>query len=312
MPALLSLCVDQYTYRRTSDGRMATGHHVHSIVSHFDSAARMPCLERSFAFDFGNTARTDITPFNLDVFKEASQSSYVSTYLAISRAISMPLSGEAYEAMQDLYALTVHKPDALAIDFKREATSQDLDALEPTDRIEAGLPAALADAQADHWARAAEGIMTTDTLPKAFSAQAQVGGATVSITGISKGAGMIRPNMATMLGFLATDACVDASVVQQLARHLADRSFNRVTIDGDTSTNDSFVVIATGAAGLEVAHGKREEAVPRGDEREIIGQTRELARERWEATRRHQTSSSASAAWDGIASSSSRSCGESW
>ena len=118
----------------------------------------------------------------------------------------------------------------------------------PTDRIEAGLPAALADAQADHWARAAEGIMTTDTLPKAFSAQAQVGGATVSITGISKGAGMIRPNMATMLGFLATDACVDASVVQQLARHLADRSFNRVTIDGDTSTNDSFVVVATNKA----------------------------------------------------------------
>ena len=118
----------------------------------------------------------------------------------------------------------------------------------PTDRIEAGLPAALADAQADHWARAAEGIMTTDTLPKAFSAQAQVDGATVSITGISKGAGMIRPNMATMLGFLATDACVDASVVQQLARHLADRSFNRVTIDGDTSTNDSFVVVATNKA----------------------------------------------------------------
>ena len=75
------------------------------------------------------------------------------------------------------------------------------------------MPAALADAQADHWARAAEGIMTTDTLPKAFSAQARVGGATVSITGISKGAGMILPNMATMLGFLATDACVDASVV---------------------------------------------------------------------------------------------------
>lgn len=118
----------------------------------------------------------------------------------------------------------------------------------PNDRIEAGLPAAIADAQPGHWARAAEGIMTTDTLPKAFSAQAQIGGAAVSITGISKGAGMIRPNMATMLGFLATDACVAPAVMQQLARELADGSFNRVTIDGDTSTNDSFVVVATNKA----------------------------------------------------------------
>ncbi|WP_182118239.1 bifunctional glutamate N-acetyltransferase/amino-acid acetyltransferase ArgJ [Acidovorax sp. FHTAMBA] len=118
----------------------------------------------------------------------------------------------------------------------------------PNDRIEAGLPAAIADAQPGHWARAAEGIMTTDTLPKAFSAQVQIGGATVSITGISKGAGMIRPNMATMLGFMATDACVAPAVMQQLARELADGSFNRVTIDGDTSTNDSFVVVATNKA----------------------------------------------------------------
>ena len=118
----------------------------------------------------------------------------------------------------------------------------------PTDRIEAGLPAALADAQADHWARAAEGIMTTDTVPKAFSAQAKVGGAEITITGISKGAGMIRPNVATMLGFLATDARVDQSVMHQLALELAEGSFNRVTIDGDTSTNDSFIVIATNQA----------------------------------------------------------------
>lgn len=118
----------------------------------------------------------------------------------------------------------------------------------PNDRIAAGLPAALADAQPNHWGRAAEGIMTTDTVAKAFSAQAMVGGATITITGISKGAGMIRPNMATMLGFLATDACVAPGVMQQLARELADGSFNRVTIDGDTSTNDSFVVIATNRA----------------------------------------------------------------
>ncbi len=115
----------------------------------------------------------------------------------------------------------------------------------PVDRIVAGLPAAIADAQTAHWGRAAEAIMTTDTLPKAFSTQVQIGGATVSVTGISKGAGMIRPNMATMLGFLATDACIDPALVQPLARELADQSFNRITIDGDTSTNDSFVVIAT-------------------------------------------------------------------
>jgi glutamate N-acetyltransferase/amino-acid N-acetyltransferase len=121
----------------------------------------------------------------------------------------------------------------------------------PVERIEAGLPAAIADAAPDHWARAAEGIMTTDTVPKAFSRQVTIGAATVTVTGISKGAGMIRPNMATMLGFIATDAKIDPALVQPLAKTLADASFNRVTIDGDTSTNDSFVVIATQQAAHE-------------------------------------------------------------
>ena len=118
----------------------------------------------------------------------------------------------------------------------------------PIERIEAGLPAALADANPSHWVRAAEGIMTTDTIAKAFGAQVMIGGALVSISGISKGAGMIRPNMATMLGFMATDARVSQSVMQQLALELAEGSFNRVTVDGDTSTNDSFVVIASNLA----------------------------------------------------------------
>jgi glutamate N-acetyltransferase/amino-acid N-acetyltransferase len=118
----------------------------------------------------------------------------------------------------------------------------------PSDRIIAGLDAALADARADHWLRAAEGIMTTDTVPKAFSAQVMIDGQRVTVTGISKGAGMIRPNMATMLGFLATDACVAPALMNTLARALAEGSFNRVTVDGDTSTNDSFVVIATNRA----------------------------------------------------------------
>ena len=115
----------------------------------------------------------------------------------------------------------------------------------PVDRIVAGLPAAMADASASNWGKAAEGIMTTDTVPKAASVQLQIGGKTVSVTGISKGAGMIRPNMATMLGFLATDAAIAPDLLPALARELADGSFNRITIDGDTSTNDSFVVMAT-------------------------------------------------------------------
>jgi len=118
----------------------------------------------------------------------------------------------------------------------------------PIERIEAGLDAAIQDASADHWLRASEAIMTTDTVPKAFGAQLMVDGARVSITGISKGAGMIRPNMATMLGFMATDACVSPDLMKQLALELAEGSFNRVTVDGDTSTNDSFVVIATNKA----------------------------------------------------------------
>ena len=115
----------------------------------------------------------------------------------------------------------------------------------PYERIAAGLDAAIHDAKTSHWLRAAEAIMTTDTAPKAFSRQIQLAGKTISITGISKGAGMIRPNMATMLGFMATDACVAPEVMQQLASELAQGSFNCITVDGDTSTNDSFVVIAT-------------------------------------------------------------------
>lgn len=119
----------------------------------------------------------------------------------------------------------------------------------PIERIEAGLPAALADLRADNWLRAAQAIMTTDTVAKAYGVRFMLGGKQVSVTGISKGAGMIRPNMATMLGFLATDACISPGLMQTLARELAEGSFNRVTVDGDTSTNDSLVVVATNKAG---------------------------------------------------------------
>ena len=119
----------------------------------------------------------------------------------------------------------------------------------PVDRLVAGLPKAIADLRADGWFDAAHAIMTTDTLAKAVSKQVQIGGKTVTLTGISKGAGMIKPNMATMLGFLACDAAVSQALLDGLAKEAADLSFNSITVDGDTSTNDSFIVIATGAAG---------------------------------------------------------------
>jgi len=115
----------------------------------------------------------------------------------------------------------------------------------PVDRLVAGLPASLAGLDGHRWLDAAYGIMTTDTLPKAASRRVTIGGHPITVTGISKGAGMIRPNMATMLGFLATDARLAPGLVQQLVREAADASFNSITIDGDTSTNDSFVMVAT-------------------------------------------------------------------
>lgn len=120
----------------------------------------------------------------------------------------------------------------------------------PIDRLKAGLPAALERRAAAHWYEAAQAIMTTDTLPKAASKQIAIEGHTVTLTGISKGAGMIKPNMATMLGFLAFDAAVAQDVLDQLVKDVADRSFNCITIDGDTSTNDSFILIATGKSSL--------------------------------------------------------------
>jgi glutamate N-acetyltransferase/amino-acid N-acetyltransferase len=122
----------------------------------------------------------------------------------------------------------------------------------PVERLVAGLPAARDDLRADRWAEAAEAIMTTDTLPKAASRRVSVGGRSATVTGIAKGAGMIRPNMATMLGFVATDARVPQALVERWVREAADASFNRITIDGDTSTNDSFVLVATGAGELSV------------------------------------------------------------
>jgi glutamate N-acetyltransferase/amino-acid N-acetyltransferase len=122
----------------------------------------------------------------------------------------------------------------------------------PLQKIVAGLPAAVGNLQADNWFNAAEAIMTTDTQPKAASLTTTIGGHAVTMTGISKGAGMIKPNMATMLGYLAFDAKVAQPVLDELVKYAADRSFNCITIDGDTSTNDSFILMATGAGALHI------------------------------------------------------------
>jgi glutamate N-acetyltransferase / amino-acid N-acetyltransferase len=123
----------------------------------------------------------------------------------------------------------------------------------PVDRINAGLPQAIARLDANNWYNAAEAIMTTDTQPKAASRTVLINGQTITLTGISKGAGMIKPNMATMLGFVATDAKVAQPVLEHMVKEAADKSFNCITIDGDTSTNDSFMLIATGVAAVEVS-----------------------------------------------------------
>lgn len=119
----------------------------------------------------------------------------------------------------------------------------------PMDRLLAGLPGCVANLEEDRWLDAAEAIMTTDIVAKGVSRQVMIGGKTVTITGISKGSGMIHPNMATMLGYIATDASVSQKVLENIIHHAVNRSFNCITVDGDTSTNDSLILMATGQAG---------------------------------------------------------------
>ena len=122
----------------------------------------------------------------------------------------------------------------------------------PIERIVNGLPAAIANLKPDHWFLAAHAILTTDIVPKAVSKQIHLNDQTITITGIAKGSGMIRPNMATMLGFIATDAAISQPLLQEIVQYAADHSFNRITVDGDTSTNDAFILMATGHKGSEI------------------------------------------------------------
>ena len=119
----------------------------------------------------------------------------------------------------------------------------------PMDRLLGGLPGCIADLRQDNWLPAAEAIMTTDIVAKGVSRQVSLGGKTITITGISKGSGMIHPNMATMLGYIATDAAISQAMLEQIIQYAVNRSFNCITVDGDTSTNDSLVLMATGLAG---------------------------------------------------------------
>ncbi len=121
----------------------------------------------------------------------------------------------------------------------------------PVDRVVAGLPACIADLREDNWLNAAQAIMTTDIVAKGASCQIEVNGKTVTVTGIAKGSGMIHPNMATMLGYIATDAAVSQPALESMIHYAVNRSFNCITVDGDTSTNDSLVLIATGQNGGE-------------------------------------------------------------
>ena len=120
----------------------------------------------------------------------------------------------------------------------------------PVERIAAGLPQCIRSARKDNWLAAAQAIMTTDTVPKAASRTVEIAGHAVTVTGIAKGAGMIRPDMATMLGFISTDAAIAPELLQRAVSYVADRTFNCVTVDGDTSTNDALMLIATGRSTL--------------------------------------------------------------
>jgi glutamate N-acetyltransferase/amino-acid N-acetyltransferase len=120
----------------------------------------------------------------------------------------------------------------------------------PLDRIVAGLPGCVSNLKADNWFDASQAIMTTDIVAKAVSRQITLGGVTVTVTGMAKGSGMIHPNMATMLGYIATDAAVAQPMLQQMVSQASDASFNCITVDGDTSTNDALMLIATGKSGM--------------------------------------------------------------
>ncbi len=170
-------------------------------------------------------------------------------YLLINSGNANAGTGEqgmlaAKKSCQAVAALTNINPESV-LPFSTGVIGQQL----PVEKIATALPSAFANLTADNWFAAASAIMTTDTIAKARSVQCELNGQTVTLTGIAKGSGMIRPDMATMLSYIATDAAISQSLLEQLLRQSMNQSFNRITVDGDTSTNDACVLIATGKAG---------------------------------------------------------------
>lgn len=182
-------------------------------------------------------------------------------YLLINSGNANAGTGEqgmqaAKQSCQAVAALASVSPESV-LPFSTGVIGQPL----PVEKIETALPAAFAGLNADNWFAAAHAIMTTDTIAKAKTVQCQIDGQTVTLTGIAKGSGMIRPDMATMLSYIATDAAISQPVLEQLLHRSMEQSFNRITVDGDTSTNDACVLIATGKAGhAEIALPDRTEA----------------------------------------------------
>lgn len=174
------------------------------------------------------------------------------SYLVINTGYANAGTGKAgYQDAVDVCTALADKtgvPAANVFPFSTGVIGERL----PVPRVVAGMDSCLSSAKPDGWNDAARGIMTTDTRPKGASVQFELQGKTVTITGISKGAGMIRPNMATMLGFVATDAGVEPTLLQSLMSETTDLSFNQATVDGDTSTNDACLLVATGASGAQI------------------------------------------------------------
>jgi glutamate N-acetyltransferase/amino-acid N-acetyltransferase len=170
-------------------------------------------------------------------------------------------AGTGEQGMLDALTTCQHLAESMAIPAESIlpfSTGVILEHL-PMNKLLAGLPFAVANLTTDNWADAAWAIMTTDIAPKAYSTSVQVGSERVNITGISKGAGMIHPNMATMLGYVATDANITQSLLDKVTKEIADLSFNCISVDGDTSTNDSFIVIATGKSKVGVIKDRNDE-----------------------------------------------------
>ncbi|MCP5358749.1 MAG: bifunctional glutamate N-acetyltransferase/amino-acid acetyltransferase ArgJ [Pseudomonadales bacterium] len=241
---------------KAEDLKSVAGVQVAAVASHIRYANRLDLV--LIALDEGSTAAGVFTrnafcaaPVHV-ARKHLASSAGASRYLLINTGNANAGTGQKgladAQACCEAMARAAGVPVDTVLPFSTGVIGENL----PVAKVEAGIPHALA-ALGQDWLNAAKGIMTTDTRPKARSVQLNLQGKTVTITGMTKGAGMIKPNMATMLGFVFTDAKITQPVLQELLNGVVDQSFNRITVDGDTSTNDCCILAATGKAGVEIA-----------------------------------------------------------